>query len=638
MGSHRTLGRLMLSVAVVVVPMLWPIAAVSRIAAAAAASLAGMLVLLGLVLLFESHLAPLNLLFKGLPERGWNWPVVGLLLLIALPLTAHLMYSWMGFNPTDEGYYLAISRRLMAGQIPHVDFIAKRPVLTSLLFLPVVALAGDSVLWVSRLLVWLEFAALTSAWIAVIRSRHPELLLNAWNCLALGLLGFPLTAHHFPPMAWTTIDGLFFASVGIAIAASSRERPTLKLLGYLLIGLSYLGRQTYIFAALAAPVLLNDWQKPQVWLAAGLPGAIYLTMLGINHGIPDFLSQVSTQGSINHVGSLTFQETAFGIYLTRWPVPFGVASGIVLMLLASSKDRSITDGSGVAARMWQTAQKEKLGVFLSLILICSLVIWFALNLMAESTAGFRLTAAFAGFGVVLGMTLYFLATRAFSRAATGLIILLVAWGASLSPGYNTPALGMGALILWPLAMVIAHVHRANLTQRWGYLYLRLVFGICLVVTLIAFHIGRQRLIYAEAPADQLTYSLSGVFYGAKGIRTNETTFRFLRDLQSALERANTDRIVVYPDIAAYWITSAWTNPLPIDWPQTYELNQGSWVEDFNSALDAQHGDIVIVVQKVKAWELAFEPQPVTDQYAPNLPYIREHFTLFDETEFFELYR
>ena len=76
-----------------------------------------------------------------------------LLFLLAVPLAAHLLFSWIGFNPTDDGFTLAYSRRLLEGQVPHRDFILLRPALSPLLHVPVVALGEAYTFWLSRLVV-----------------------------------------------------------------------------------------------------------------------------------------------------------------------------------------------------------------------------------------------------------------------------------------------------------------------------------------------------------------------------------------------------------------------------------------------------------------------------------------------------
>src|SRR5919199_912105 len=84
------------------------------------------------------------------------------LVLTAVPVVAHFFYSWIGFNPTDEGFILAYSRRLLDGQVPHRDFIAIRPTGSSYLHIIDLLIGGDYTLWISRLFVWFELAC--TAW------------------------------------------------------------------------------------------------------------------------------------------------------------------------------------------------------------------------------------------------------------------------------------------------------------------------------------------------------------------------------------------------------------------------------------------------------------------------------------------
>src|SRR5258708_31765250 len=50
---------------------------------------------------------------------------------IVVAVAAHLEFSWMGYTPTDDGWVLAGSRRILAGQIPHRDLDRKSTRLNS---------------------------------------------------------------------------------------------------------------------------------------------------------------------------------------------------------------------------------------------------------------------------------------------------------------------------------------------------------------------------------------------------------------------------------------------------------------------------------------------------------------------------
>ena len=100
------------------------------------------------------------------------------LFLTLVPTFAQWQFSWMGFTPTDEGYVLMSSRRLLAGEVPHRDFISEKPVLSPLLHVPEVAWGGDYTFWISRYVVWVQFAVIGWAWAEMLTS----LLLPDWAC------------------------------------------------------------------------------------------------------------------------------------------------------------------------------------------------------------------------------------------------------------------------------------------------------------------------------------------------------------------------------------------------------------------------------------------------------------------------
>src|ERR1017187_3112500 len=105
-----------------------------------------------------------------------------------VPTTAHWQFSWMGFTPTDEGYVLMYSRRLLAGQVPHRDFISEKPVLSPILHVPEVALGGDYTFLSSRFVVWFEFAVMGWAWaellISLLLPRRDPVYVAAFALLA----------------------------------------------------------------------------------------------------------------------------------------------------------------------------------------------------------------------------------------------------------------------------------------------------------------------------------------------------------------------------------------------------------------------------------------------------------------------
>ena len=87
---------------------------------------------------------------------------VGVAFVLLASTLSHLLFSQLGFNPTDDGFILAGSRRILDGQVPHRDFISIRTAGSHFIHAPFVLFGGDYVFWISRYFVWFQFACI--AW------------------------------------------------------------------------------------------------------------------------------------------------------------------------------------------------------------------------------------------------------------------------------------------------------------------------------------------------------------------------------------------------------------------------------------------------------------------------------------------
>jgi hypothetical protein len=54
-------------------------------------------------------------------------------------------------------------------------------------------------------------------------------------------------------------------------------------------------------------------------------------------------------------------------------------------------------------------------------------------------------------------------------------------------------------------------------------------------------------------------------------------------------------------------------------------------------LAAKRGDVIVIVQKVEAFDLADGFRPLDEDQYEVVKYVRTHFRKTDETEYFELY-
>jgi hypothetical protein len=523
---------------------------------------------------------------------------------VSATLLSHFLFSWMGFTPTDEGFTLAHSRRLLDGQIPHRDFIIIRPFFSPLVHVPIVLFGGAHTFWLSRLFVWFELACVAWLWVSVV-NRLTGFPFSAADRLLVSLIAFAATTHTKHITAWHTIDGLFFMAAGLYLCVGDRRAS--KLVGYFLVGLPPLCKQSFIFAPPLALLILGDWRRVRYWAAVLAPGLCYLAYLFAAGAFYDAVTQLSSHTELLQPALFAYlgKRTALAAVL-------GYAS-FRLALAPHSTD-------GKTRRMVADFM-----LFWAPLLGTAASLWF----------GVLATTSFQLFGFLFGATIYLLTGRVGPRTwgRVSLLALLTAWSASLSVGYNSPALASGPILAALVACVFALRGRdAALRYSLAAASLLIVFG---------FGAARMTYIYRDRPAAQLTSHLGGVLPGGEHIYTNPNTFEFMSDLKGAVEFVEGEhkRYAILPDVAAYWVKSPQQNPLPADWPQAIELSSPTLMGRFTGAMEARRGDTIFIVQKVEAKDLAtgFVPLPSSDFYEV-VRYARTHFVKIHETSYFELYR
>ena len=530
------------------------------------------------------------------------------LFVVVLPLVAHWQFSRLGFNPTDDGFVLAVSRRMLAGELPHRDFIAIHPIGSSILHLPFVWLGGDRVFLASRLFVWFELAATALVWTQAIERLIGKP--RAWPTeLAIAVVAFVLSSHYFPVMAWPTIDGLLLAGLGVRLCLA---RPrTAHSIGYFLIGAAFICKQSYLPLYPVTVVLLHQGRGLR-WVAGLIPALAYATVVAVGGGLGDAVLQLSAQTGIISVGVLKF--------LWEYAVPWGVLAGYLALRVIYAPDRTARGRLDCAA--------AGLLIFSTLSAAC----W------ALAQGRFLGAPAFGLFGLAVGACIAcaFETDAVRGRWVAGVLVVTAAWCAALSIGYNTPALASGLCAAYVLSLVDASPATAAFTRGvWRTLpYLVLAAGAA-----ICFRDARDHYVYLDRSASELTYKLDDVLPGGAGLLTNENTYAFLADLRQAIDKAGGGKYAVLPDLAGYWVEAAQLNPLPSDWPNWIELARPELASRFLRAMDSDRPNLTFIVQKIDAFSLSrgFVPMLDSERYAVA-SYVRRNYTLVGETRFFGLYR
>jgi hypothetical protein len=493
---------------------------------------------------------------------------------------AHVLYSHLGFSPTDEGYMLAGSRRLLDGQVPHRDYVSLRPVGTHLLHMHVLLWAGDSLILWSRCLGWLVVALTAWIWVRLVQDAYGSLD-STWMRMAIGAMGFTASAHSFPIMPWNTYDGLLVTSLGLLLAL--RPGPGRRPAGLMLLGCSALFRQSFALVLPLHLAVLGEAFRWRSWAAIAAPGVLYNIACVVLGAWPDAVDQMMARA-----GAIT------SVWEVLWnlpPVSLGIAASAVHELLA----RRVPP----AGRRWAlTALLAASGVValhaagLDPLRPPVLGGWLFLGL----AAGAALAAAAAGPGER-------------SRLTCCLAALVAAWGVALSEGSPKPTIAASALLAPFLAAALDRERRAD--PRSFRVVASVGIAVLLVASLVVFHRKRTLEIYRDLPAHQLTRDLTGVLRGARGIRTSPAIHDYLADVAFAREwierRGKLYGLV--PECAQFWVASRQPNPLPADWPIDAEISGPRTRRRVLEEIDRLRGRVCFIVNRYEVGNLTVRRVP-----------------------------
>lgn len=549
--------------------------------------------------------------------RFTNTPSLGLSLafILIVPTLAHLLYSWMGFNPSDDGFILAGSRRILEGQIPHLDFISIRPAGSYYLHLPFVWLGGNYTLWLSRWFVWFELAA--TAWLAaittlrILRVSLPKIVL-----VALALLAVCLGVNTAPIMAWHSYDAMLLAFLGLLAVMNGKSRT--RLVGYVFMGAAPLCRQNFLLIPLAVLLLTGDWRQWRCWLAVAVPGILMLFFLSVTGALSQAWLQLTAQTGLYAAG--------IEPYLTDIRFREGVIVGVLgaLFLVFSHKV--------LPPSKW----RPSLSILGTLLLFITSIL--ALSYLHDGR--FLETPSMRIFGAALGSTLLLSLWPHSLRPRFRLLLIIpfIAWSVSVSIGYQTSSLAAGALAVLLILTGIMFMRRLEL-GAWTDRVLYILIFLLLIPTLFCFNHARRQYIYREKPANELEYRLGDVFKGGQLIYIDQATYNLIADLNRAVGQVGSGQYAIIPDFAAYWIESVHPNPLPLDWIQSTELPNRQLVAEVTGSLERQRGNLTVLVQKVSARFIAFQvmPLPRSERYEA-VNYVIDNWTPVGETEYFRLYK
>ncbi len=529
-----------------------------------------------------------------------NTSVLGLFFVIIIASLSHLLFSHLGYNPTDDGFTLAYSRRILDGQIPHLDFIIIRPFLSPLLHLPVVAFGGDYTFYISRFIVWIQFALIAFLLTNFI-VQSISISINIYLKLLFPLITFIIAAHTFPIMAWHTIDGLMLSVIGLNLLISHSKFK--KNTGFLILGLAYLCKQSFLPLGFIVILFDGEWRKIERWVSFLSPALIYFLVLILydTNAFENAILQITSQTGLSSIINFQFE--------TIW-LPAGIILGLIIWLSLDLAKNMID--------------------ILSYIFFSSILSLIVFGSMTDIVN--KISLLLSGIFISL-MIINFKQFRNFNSQPykTYFIFSILTICVSISFGYNYPVFVTGGFILLFYSYVAQKGFRFN-DSKW-------IMIIVTVLLLGSFIYSRYNFIYREAPFTEINYELGGVLSGASLIKTNVNTFNVLSDLHNITKSisAKNKKYAIVPDNAGYWVKAQQQNPLSIDWVFETELNKEFLKNRIKDDLNRNRGSLLIILQKYDAEYIAKEYYSVILSNS-IVKYVQSNFNLLFETKYYYVYQ
>lgn len=556
--------------------------------------------------------------------------VSGGVLSFVIALLVFSIFGRLGFNPTDEGHFMAISRRLLEGQVPYRDFIWVRPPLTSVLHAPFILLGGDYVLLLSRFIAGLEITVII--WLAVwmLRDELAPESSRLFYFLSI-IISYALTSATLIFFPWATLDGVLLLVIGLTMLRNEMTIP--KIVGYIIIGLACLAKQSFVFAIPIFLLMFKGWRDWRMVVASLLPGILFVLFLFFSGALPDaWLQLTSLQGSFARVNSS---------YLR-----FDIVGGMLIGIFAGL--------ASLSGRYWR--------LYSAIVLSTGLLLLMA----ASITYSGLVNHSFLAFGSAVGILIvrwYF--GKIFPRILASM--LFIVWMSSISLGLSQPVWLSGVLGMTVLMSVYRnqakqekilknHKTSGKKMRSDGRLVVNLAAITAMFVSVTVFIEARLNNIYREKISSLLTAPLDSRFPGAAGIVSSRAMAAAYDDLNKMVRMARESgkRYVIVPEFAAWWLVAEEINPLPMDWTYVQDLgnNHPALTRRLLSAADALRTDTFFIVQKFTAEIIPrYRPgiirwQEINIDFALYwedyqyviVGYIRKNYELITENKHFWLYQ
>ncbi len=583
---------------------------------------------------------------RVLKDRPVSVILVSVAILLTFVYAGLRIPSTEGFNPSDDGVILAQSYRILAGEVPHRDFISIRP-------------AGSAYMHLVNFFSPLPLE-LSARWLVLIEYFLTSLLLVlflvgswfrglpgkvfAWLTAGSVVIVFILNQNHYNLFPWTTTDALFWFSVALygwyRIKTNPEgHRATWQILVLAGISLAVLCRQTFALPGLVLALRMITWGiaesgehrakkilrlLPVIFVGLA-PAWLYAGMLTVTGAWPDFFQQLTGRTELWDTGVVTFWHSF-------WHSP--VAALFILATL-----------SGLI-RVWiveagRDSHSLDFAILLQKFISFGVKILLVFLVFVKPALLFQISLAFFWL-LVLDIFLIYIHSQQLPRwVRPAFWILLVAWTSAVSLGDNAPVFALGwlagAAILMQIKDFRDHIYRK---RKVYHLMAAVVFiPAILVLSLIV----QRGVNYRDLPANQLTARGGDIFAGLEGVDLSPAIADYLKEIKSLYQEYGKPqgRFVVWPNNALIYALLGSPNPFPLDWMQSAEFvgSEKRMEASIRNMLASKN--LLILVERINVKWMSTVSIPVHSAQ-PEYPYLHlldsMAIPVSTQSQYFKVYR
>src|SRR3989339_490916 len=360
-----------------------------------------------------------------------------------------------GFNPSDDGVILAQSYRLINGEIPHKDFISIRPVFSGIFhtlhfFIPVPLEIS------ARWSVVMQYLLLSFLWVYMLgkvflffRGKAAQ---SIFIFLTAGIFTFFSGLGNYNIFPWTTIDALFFTTLGLFFFYhcfgdnKSKIHFFSAVTGIFFFSIAALCRQSFVLVVVIAIVLLFlkgiRLRKKTLSLFSIILGSspllFYASYLLYHDAMPLFIQQMTGRTEFVQTGIVRFVYQFFTAKL------FIInAATLLIFLYFFIKSKAWLYNTLRFIHLTEKQRKFTSGIIFFYI-CASIVFTFYFFLQKEQNI---FNIPFELFWITLVLTFITFMTLPLHPQQKILILsgIVIAWISSISLGDNSPIFVVGNL-------------------------------------------------------------------------------------------------------------------------------------------------------------------------------------------------